>query len=529
MALVSQCKCEHPKIIYNKYLGKDVFVKCNKCVSCRRALQAAWISKLEREAKCHLFTYVIFLTYNEAFLPKYDFDSEGDGLVEVTPRLRKYYEKFPHLKRIKFNDLKFETDADYNYLVDRLNSHWTCMPHASVYDIQLFKKRLNTYIKREVTGEYGSFRSAIVSELGGESFRTHYHGILYFDDERIKAKLPELVARAWTDESGRSLGYTNVEPERGHAASYIAKYLCKSADLPSFYEHPALRNIFLTSRKPSLGSLFESSAEIREVFNSASPIRAEFKKQGDVWTAVPLPIGQNYENHLFPKCYAYNKISNFERVALYKLYGSDVSCFRSWCNKFFNRVFDFGNSSLLADLNTDPIDFFLYRYETNQVGLRDSSFARMLKSITYNFDKKRTIENFYTISKRVYLQAKILGVSLDYYINQIFKYHNYNKPQFVLRQFYNTQFKVLQDFPNYEKDYFYPLSSKIDPSLAPDAQVYFAYQRFKQKELLKNKYCHTYMENKLHFRDPILYNVLKKYFYAKKCNEALEALPELRA
>ena len=169
MALVSQCKCEHPKLVKNKYTGKDIFVRCGKCLSCQRSRQAAWISKLQKESKCHLFTYVIHLDYDDSHLPKYDFSSDGEYIVEVTPRLNNYYQKFPHLKKIKLTDLKFETDADYNYFIDRLNSHWTCIPHASVYDIQKFKKRLNTLVKREVTGEYGSFRSAFVSELGGDT------------------------------------------------------------------------------------------------------------------------------------------------------------------------------------------------------------------------------------------------------------------------------------------------------------------------------------------------------------------------
>lgn len=169
MALVSQCKCQHPKLVHNRYTGKDVFVSCRKCLSCRRAYQAAWASKLQNEAKCHLYTYVIHLDYDERHLPKYDFSSDGDSLIEITPRLDNYYKKYPHLKTIKFNDLKFDTDADRDYFIDRINSHYTCIPHASVYDIQLFKKRLNTLVKRQVTGRYGSFRSAIVSELGGDT------------------------------------------------------------------------------------------------------------------------------------------------------------------------------------------------------------------------------------------------------------------------------------------------------------------------------------------------------------------------
>lgn len=502
-----------------------MFVACRKCLPCRRAYQAAWVTKLQNEAKCHLFVYVVHLDYDERHLPKYDFASDGDSLIEITPRLDKYYQKFPHLKTIKFNDLKFDTDADRDYFIDRLNSHYTCIPHSSVYDIQIFKKRLNTLIKREVTGKYGCVRSAFVSELGGDTFRPHYHGILYFDDERIKAKLPQLVHRAWTDAFGSSFGHSYVEPDRGKAASYIAKYLLKFADLPSFYEHPALRNIFLTSRKPTLGSLFESSSEIREVFSASSPVRVEFQKQGNVWCPVVFPIGQNFESRLFPKCFAYSQILSSERVALYKLYGNgEIRDYRSWQCMLFNRIFDFGNISLLCPPDQKPYNFYLAIFQRNEVAPKDNSFSRLVLNITRNFETERSLDTLYNVSKRVYLQSQIFGVSVDDYIKNIFRYHDYNKPQFLLRRFYITQSQVMLNYPDYEKDYFYPLSSGLDPSEAPDAKAYFASQEFLQKESLKNHYAHMYNETKLKYRDPILYNLLKKYFYAKECNEALEAI-----
>lgn len=502
-----------------------MFVSCRKCLSCRRAYQAAWATKLQNEAKCHLYTYVIHLDYDERHLPKYDFSPDGESLIEITPRLDNYYKKYSHLKTIKFNDLKFDTPADRDYFVDRINSHYTCIPHASVYDIQLFKKRLNTLVKRQVTGKYGSFRSAIVSELGGDTLRPHYHGILYFDDERLKKEFPRLVCEAWTDAAGSPLGHSKFEEDRGKAASYISKYLFKFADIPSFYEHPALRNIFLTSRKPSLGSLFESSSEIREVFFASSPRRVEFKKQGDVWCPQVFPIGQNFESRLFPKCYAYDKISRADRIALYKLYGNgEIASYRQWQCYLFNRIFDFGNASLLCPLDSKPYDFYLAYFLRNEVASRNTDFSRMVLSITRNFETERSLDSLYNVSKRVYLQSQIFGVSVDQYIQHIFKYHDFNKPQFLLRRFYNTQIQVLQNYPNYETDYFYPVTSGLDPSQAPDAKVYFDYQAFRQAESLKNHYAHRYLETKLVQRDPILYNILKKFFYAKECNEALEAI-----
>ena len=46
MHLVS---CEHPKRIYNKYLGEYVWVACKECPTCLRRYQAYWTSRLENE------------------------------------------------------------------------------------------------------------------------------------------------------------------------------------------------------------------------------------------------------------------------------------------------------------------------------------------------------------------------------------------------------------------------------------------------------------------------------------------------
>ena len=283
MAITCSCKCKNPKLIRNKYTKKDVFVSCGKCIPCKRARQSAWNAKMQRESNCHLYEFEVYLDYNEPHLPKYDFSDNGNYLVEVTPRLERYYQKFPHLKKLYFKDLNFEQDADFNYFVERLNTHGTCIPHASVYDIQKYKKRLNTYIKREVTGKYQNFRSVFVSELGGDTFRPHVHGALYFDDQRIAKKINELVCRAWRDEDNAALGHAYAKPSRGKLSSYIAKYITLPTDLPSFYAHPALRPFLLTSRNPPIGSLLESKAQIRQVFDSAAPRKVFLFLRLSVW------------------------------------------------------------------------------------------------------------------------------------------------------------------------------------------------------------------------------------------------------
>ena len=530
MALVSNCKCFHPKIVYNRYTGKPIFKSCGKCIACQCARQSAWTVKMQSESKCHLYEFMVNLDYNERSLPKYDFSNDGNYLIEVTPRLDKYYQKFPNLKRVYFNDLQFDSDADRHYFVDRLNCHHTCIPHASVYDIQLFKKRLNTYIKREVTGKYKNFRSVFVSELGGDTFRPHVHGILWFDDERIIKRLESLVNKAWRDASGRKLGHSTVEASRGKLASYLAKYLVKPTNLPSFYVHPALRPFLLSSRHPPIGSLFESKTQILDIFDGASPVSVRFEKQGGQWCPKVVPIGQNFENRLFPKCVGYCSLTDVDRAQLYKIAyidGNLVPSYNLWL-KLISRYCLEGNKQ---ELNS-KFSYLPY-FKRLQLGLtngllrfKDHNVAYILKCVTRNFETERSLRSLYSMSSRVFWQSQVFHVDVDYYISRILKYHNKNKPRRALKNFYETQNEVLKRYPDYETKYFYPLSymhQGYDPSKAPDAIVYQKDIIHKHNESLKNKQASEYRDKKLKYNDPVLCNLLNNY-YAEKCNENVEAI-----
>ena len=265
---------------------------------------------------------MLYLDYNDDHLPIYD-------LVDKT--LIERNERFYHIKNYKYplsypaNECKFESFSDLRYFVSRGLD--LGIPHASVYDLQTFKKRLNTYIAREVTGKYGTFRSCIATEYGPSTHRPHYHGILYFDDERLakqafdssgkpivrydaKGKpynstvINELVHKAWQDVNHCPFGHSQACPDRGQSksTSYVAKYIKLPTDLPSFYKSAPFFQNFLTSRNPPIGSLFQSTTEIFEIFFNASCQRVVFSVADGLTKINVVPIGKSYKDRLFPKC-----------------------------------------------------------------------------------------------------------------------------------------------------------------------------------------------------------------------------------
>lgn len=513
--------CLNPRLIYNKYIKKEVFVECGKCEACLERRRSQWVARMMQEAKCWQFSYVLYLDYNDSNLPRFDFSEDGRFLTEACPRLSKDIEKFD-LEQL---DLK---GYELQYVIERLNSHYTCIPHPCVRDIQLFKKRLNTYIKREVTGKYKNFRSCIASEIGPSTFRPHYHGILYFNDVRIAEKITELVSKAWRDDDGNSLGHASAEPPRSTNGSvaYVAKYCVKPADLPEIYAYPPFRPFFLTSRNPPIGSLLQSTTEIREIFFGASPQRVVFGDKQNAYTPKIVPIDKRIKNRLFPKCPLYSQISTDARIELYKSVIQDgIFDYNSYCFSLLRRCTNF----VFDEEFHESVDYesLFSKYEPSRTIL-----SRLIYECTQHYSCFNSLHTLYAASRRIVSQAEIFGISFDCYLKYIFKFYDENLPRYVLKRFYQKQDDLIR---RYDENYmvFYPESPPPNtPDVSPvDSNEYQLYkidveQRVKDKNVIK--YKNDYVESKLVRNDPVLFNIIQNY-YGKKRIQNDQAFAHSRA
>lgn len=526
------CKCEHPKMFYSKHNKKEIFVSCGKCLACRKARQTRWVVKLQNESKCHLYTQVMLLEYNDHSIPMYDYSDDPYFIEDNTPRLKEYYKKNPELKKIDLRDIKFKDDAEYDYIIGRLNGSVTSLPHASVFDIQIFKKRLNTKIKREITGEYGSFRSAIVAEYGSTTFRPHYHCIFFFDDERIVQKLPQFVRDCWKDQDGNSLGFAKVEPDHGHFASYISKYITKPADIPEIYEYPGFKTFFLTSRHPPLGSLC-TGAQNRTIFDMCTPKKVEFIREGNQVVPKVFPIGTDLENRIFPKCPLYSKVSVPDRFFLYHLAFDADGLFYESYEAFLNTLL---RSSLIVTQNT-LFNFaeFENRLQCLKVDIdqghliwkRDNKSV-LVRELCGDYTTENSFHVLYSVCNRIRLQKIKFNVSYGDYVRQIFRYYDYCKPQSQLKDWYRQMHDKLIDDPEYDLRFFYPLSfyrAGWHPEESDDSVQWIKDLKQKYFDSTKTHRKNAYFESRrLKEYDYNLYLTIKNYYYAKKCDEAIKAI-----
>lgn len=525
-------RCEHPKMFYSKRAGKEIYVSCGKCFACRQARKARWAERLKEESKCHIYTQVIYLDYNDSHIPRYDFDEDSSFIVESTPRLKPYYDKHPELYRIELNTLKFEHDYDFEYVIDRLNGCASGLAHPSVYDIQLFKKRLATKIKREVTGKYACIRSAIVAEIGPTTLRPHYHGILFFDDERILQELPRLVRDCWTDNSGNVLGTAKAEPDKGHFASYVAKYVTKSAPLPAVYEIDAFKPFFLTSRHPPIGSLC-TGAQNRYLFDNCSPVKVEIQSNGEGLSVSLSPLGQSLENRLYPKCPLYGKVSVPDRVKLYRLIfdpdGLPYVSYDDFLNTLLNRSIIKTEHTLFdyRDFH-DKLPFLKADLDQGYFIWKNDVVSRLVKELCGDYTSECSFHMLYACGLRILKQSRDFGYTFNGYVRNIIEYWDYKKPQYQLRQFYkDLEDRLFQD-PDLDQRFFYPLTyyrSGVHPEEHESSVAYFDELKVRYFEKSKNKFKNDYFESRrLKEYDYDLYCLIKKYYYAKECDEVIKAI-----
>lgn len=526
-------------MVYNKYIKDYVLVDCGKCPSCKDEATKRWVARMFQERQCWQFCYSLYLDYNDENLPC--FDLKGEYLVE---RQQRFWSSRHTFSEVCFpvSDMEnfFNDDIDRKYFYNRLYEHYTSIPHSSVRDIQNFKKRLNRYIQREVTGKYQNFRSCIAAEYGPTTFRPHYHGILFFNDPRIAQNLERLVGKAWSSQDSGTFGHFEVEADRGNTAGYIAKYIKKPSHLPSCYAHSNLYPKFLTSRHPPIGSLLQSRTEILELFHQSSTRRVVFSKSKDGYEIESFPLDKRSENRLFPKCPLYSQVSSVVRTDLYK----SVTDYNGIVPTFEQYVFKMLNSSRIYVFPEDP-DVWLkflqsigynkdwielnpkdYRYLSSQLDLDfiHSDMAKLVNILTDNWNECGRLKSLYECGCRVWYQSQLFGVSFDYYLNRIYEYYE-KKELLALRSFYQVQEDALKEDPDLDWRYFYPYTFDVHIEEHPLSVAYFKAKDAKRKNDNRTKFKNVYFDSlKDKVKDAPLYEIIKDYYYAKECDEIIETI-----
>ena len=417
------CTCENPSYVYNRYLDRDVRVNCGKCNSCLNARAKRYITALEAESRLHKYAFMVNLTYDDKHLPVVGLSDDLNSLEYVN----RDAESIPLHEVLAFDN----SPRDIEYLSSRLRDP-LMLPVPFIKDVQDFLKRLNKRIHDKFTNTYENFRYFFCTEIGGTTFRTHYHGIIYFDSDPVADNFQSLISSCW------SLGDSPVDNifSRG-GFSYVAQYVNKLSDLPAFYEHSKLHQTPIFSKFPSLGSRALLDSEVREVYDRKPINRSVFDPASG--TNRIVPIEPAFKNRFFPQCPQYNTRSYTDRVPLYRatqyLPSFDFQEFYNSANKL-----EWLASRCLCSPGEKVIHLYIQDLKRNAKS--EESF-------------KTSLYKLFLVSKRTVYIAKCMRSSVENVVKHIDMY--YKKVDYDrLKQFYEWQSIYSQHHPVSELMFAYP-------------------------------------------------------------------------
>lgn len=160
---------------------------CGKCLACLSNRRRDWVFRLKSEYKFSTSALFLTLTYDDEYYPP-------DGVNKE--------------------------------------------------DIQLFLKRLRKFI------EPAKIRYFLVSEYGSQTFRAHYHMLLF--NFPLDLNYEDIITNSWQK------GFVHFGSVTGRSISYCAKY-CLSIGAEPVGKNPVF---MLCSRKPGIGNSYLDSSSL---------------------------------------------------------------------------------------------------------------------------------------------------------------------------------------------------------------------------------------------------------------------------
>lgn len=327
--------CLHPiKVVKD---GVVNYYRCGHCSLCRCSAISRWRSRLVSHIECGLYiTLFITLTYSNKHLPLVHL-GDDNRIIDIT-HTRFNRGKFANGSFVRESVLDTKQFSRHSNLLDYVFPndipHWVISRHNDNYtfddsntfaiclrsDIQNFIKKLRRLISSHdsLAGECSEIGYFICSEYGPETFRPHYHGLLFFRSPLV-AKLcnDSLINEAWgkqaissnTDESKVSQ-YVNT----ANVASYVSKYVTVDDSLSRSVFLPAFQPFHLQSTRTPIGSLSAVDNLVYDSIDKNTPFRVRTFIDSKTHEVVTYdePYNLSFWRRYFPYLPFRNLISPFQ-------------------------------------------------------------------------------------------------------------------------------------------------------------------------------------------------------------------------
>jgi len=156
--------------------GEIITVPCGRCMPCRVNHAQEWALRIETEMKDCYSAYFITLTYDDAQIPRNDL---GNGILHK-PDLQKFFKR-----------LRYYADQYYKTQMENLGFNQTL--------------------------KVPSIRYYAVGEYGEETYRPHYHAIVF----NIPTETIKYLERIWQH------GFVKIGTVTPKSIRYVTKYITK--------------------------------------------------------------------------------------------------------------------------------------------------------------------------------------------------------------------------------------------------------------------------------------------------------------
>lgn len=446
-------RCLSPTRVKNPYTDEVFYTSCGHCVACLNNKASVYTSRVINETKQNKYSFFFTLTYSNRYVPRiipsvqtYRFANGMEIPKMFVSSNPDYFDGLSY--RVAFaKDFNPEKKFIMPALVDDvLQLEADDVPITgclSRSDVQKFIKRLRININRDY-GKNETFRYFITSEYGPNTFRPHYHGILFTDSDKIAESIEQLISKSWPFDNPRRHKISLVGKGAG---KYVASYCNSFVDLPQILLHPSFRPFVLQSKNPLIGYKAENRKTIAK--RVASGDFEEFRvADGDgsiIRDTFPKQVVSKYFNQ-FPFSFG---LSHDDRVLL---------CKQSTWQRFFN-----GEKEAL------PLAFRnrLFRSITQE------HYEKCCLSRVYGASLGRLLHDFHYEIYRAYRNTQINVRYLYRHYNMPLDYSNYvhlldsidtKYFSIQMRKFYEQQDNYINAYPDYSLARFYPNLIDMLPS-----------------------------------------------------------------
>lgn len=345
--------CLHPKRIVNPYTKELLLVPCGECYSCLNKRSSRYKRLCELESMgSHSVTYFMTLTYTDEHVPLARITPIGDGRYHLVVEQCDSIDKGTILSVDPINI----SDKELDYVNHKTTFGNNLISFLCYRDIQLYIKRLRKYLSKY---HASNFRYFAAGEYGPETYRAHWHIVLFFE-KRLPASIKKDLFQLWRKSSEARFDF---DLSKGGCVSYSAAYSNSSFVLPSLYKgfkispfnRHSVKLGLETFKKQMLPEILETiSNEQENEVSYASPIPGCSYRIScrQLCTSLSLPtdarmsvfpMDRTFRSDFIPSAYKFRCAkADFTLLRLFGLYAYTEKYFRYEKREYYSLIFLYG-------------------------------------------------------------------------------------------------------------------------------------------------------------------------------------------